>query len=361
MMDHGQPTFQSRVRAQVSRLKRIKPRVAVILAVAGVGLLGAVLTLTSNAATFSAAIEAEAGQKSGNVAAGPTAGASGNASVAFGTVNTGGGGGGGTGGPAGGDGPADPSDCTQTASAKFNWGEPQYQSNFNTATLDPTWHPYGPEPGHDKKGTRTPEQIQMGDGNVTLNSDGKGKTAAMKWFPGQQYGRWEVCMKVKTGEQHYVLLTWPDAENWPQGGELDFAEESGGPNKQTFFLHCASNQNNNCESASVSNDARQWTAYALEWTPTRTIGYVNGKAFLDVPHDGQIKAPMNLCIQLDWFQKQTGPDAMIVDWAKQWPVSASKPSTLGLKPGEPATGQPGDYPDRKPRAMTIQDMRPITQ
>jgi hypothetical protein len=258
-------------------------------------------------------------------------------------------------GPVGGDGPADPSDCPNTAAAKYNWGEPQYQSNFNTAKLDPTWHPYGPEPGHEQRGTRTPAAMSMSGGNVTISSDGKGTTGAMKWFPGQKYGRWEVCMKVATGNQHYVLLLWPDQEDWPQGGEYDFFEESGGATSNKFWLHCPTSSGGNCASASPNVDARQWHSIGMEWTPSGVKGYVDGNQNLNYT-GASAPRPMDLCIQLDWFG-DSGSDAMIIDSAKQWSVQGSVPSSLGLKPGEPATGQPDLYPSRVPRAMTPAQMR----
>jgi len=40
---------------------------------------------------------------------------------------------------------------------------------------------------------------------------------------------------------------------------------------------------------------------------------------------------------------------MHMDWSRQWALPESEPATLSLAPGDPATGQPRLYPDRKPR------------
>lgn len=347
-MKKNRPAFLSKLKG----IRRQPRALGLVVAVAAFAALGVTLIFASHAATFSSGQEAENGQVAGNAKSVDDNAASGGKKVTFSKGS--GGGGGST--PTGADGPADPSKCGQTASEKLGWGDPQYSSYFNTPTLDPTWHPYGPEPGHNSKGTRTPEQVKMnGDGTVSLNSDGQGKTAAMSWYPGQLYGRWEVCLKVKNGQQHYVLLTWPDAENWPEGGELDFAEESGGAGHQGFFLHCAAG--GNCDTGSTDNDLTQYHAFALEWTPNATIAYVDGNQWFKADNDGQIRYQHHLCIQLDWFENPSDPDSMTIDWAKQWPVAQSKPSELGLKPGEPATGQPGDYPNQKPRPLTVQEMR----
>lgn len=354
--------------SQRKQLKRVTPAAVLIL---GFATVGAMLLVAAHAANSVTAQEAESGQLNGN-ASNQTADASKVSGGSFVLFGAGAGGNPnpppppppppppGGGGPVGGDGPVDPSDCSATAGDKLSWGEPQYQSNFNTATLDPTWHPYGPEPGNGGQGTRTPDAIKMnGDGTVSINSDGVSgneTTGAMKWFPGQKYGRWEVCLKDKTGNQHYVLITWPDAENYGQGGgELDFLEESGGLSHQAFFYHCGAAETN-CDSGSTSVDVGQFHAWAMEWSPSDVTAYVDGQQWYSTS-DTSLSPPgsMNLCIQLD--QGGSGADSMIVDWAKQWPVQGSEPGTLGLKPGEPSTGQPGSYPDRVPRPLTTQQMR----
>jgi hypothetical protein len=49
---------------------------------------------------------------------------------------------------------------------------------------------------------------------------------------------------------------------------------------------------------------------------------------------------------------------MTVDWTKQWSIPQTEPSTLGLKPGERATGHPGDAATKQyaPRPMTVRQM-----
>lgn len=259
--------------------------------------------------------------------------------------------------PVGGEQP-DPSDCTTTAAEKYGWGEPQYQSHFTGNTLDPTWHPYGPEPGHQKEGERTPEQIKVENGNVTLYGADGGKTAAMSWFPGQKYGRWEGCMKVSPESGYNALfLHWSDDETWGNGGgEIDWAEIFENRNGVNYFLHCG--DGGNCDTGSTQHDTTEWTAYAMEWTPNKITTYINGEVWAETTDRSILPPrPMHWCIQLDWFGR-SGTSWMSVDWTKQWALPESEPSSLGLKPGEPATGQPGDYPDRKPRAMPIADMLP---
>ena len=64
-----------------------------------------------------------------------------------------------------------------------------------------------------------------------------------------------------------------------------------------------------------------------------------------------------MTMQLDWFPARggggpaSGGSAMHMDWSRQWALPESEPATLSLAPGDPATGQPRLYPDRKPRPL----------
>jgi licheninase len=60
---------------------------------------------------------------------------------------------------------------------------------------------------------------------------------------------------------------------------------------------------------------------------------------------------MNMTMQLDYFPPAGGPAAMHMDWAMQWALPESEPAELSLAPGDPATGQPDDYPERAPRRL----------
>ena len=245
----------------------------------------------------------------------------------------------------------DPSKCGATAAAQLNWGNPQRESHF-TAGLDRDWHPYGPEPGHNGAGIRDPKQVSVAAGVATLTSTADGTTAAMSWHPGQRYGRWEACLKsdAAKGGLNAVMLLWPNAEDFPVGGEVDFMEIMSADRQTTsFFLHYGAD--NQQIFGETKHDATQWTAWALEWTPQHMIAYVNGRKWYETTEvDKFPPRPMHLCIQLDYFGGAPQGTAMHVDWARQWALPDSEPSTLSLAPGDPATGQPKDYPGRNPRA-----------
>ncbi len=247
--------------------------------------------------------------------------------------------------------------CPQTAAKEFGWGDPTRRSDFDGTAVPPDWHPYGPEPGHAKKGTRTPEAVTVGGGVMSINGSQDGTTGAVSWHPGQQYGRWEACVRSDKGSGglNALLLMWPVEENFPVGGEIDWMEISDDARQKTdFFLHYG--EDNQQENGSVDHDATQWSAWAMEWTPEKITTYVNGKEWYSTTETDHLPpGAMNMTMQLDYFGDAGGPAAMHMDWANQWALPESKPATLSLAPGAPATGQPDDYPDRKPRPLDGSD------
>ncbi|GEL17882.1 hypothetical protein PA7_17190 [Pseudonocardia asaccharolytica DSM 44247 = NBRC 16224] len=251
--------------------------------------------------------------------------------------------------------PAVPSSqCTVTAADRYGWGEPTRASHFEQdGALPPDWHAYGPEPGHNKQGVRTPDAITVSAGVATIRGTVDGTTGAMSWHPGQRFGRWEACVRSDPahGGFNALLLLWPVAEDFPVGGEIDWMEIMSDDRQETsFFLHYGTD--NQQDYGSVRHDSTQWSAYALEWTPERMTAYVNGEPwYTNTDTDHFPPRPMNMTMQLDYFPPAAGDAAMHLDWAKQWALPESEPAELSLAPGDPATGQPRDYPERAPRRL----------
>jgi hypothetical protein len=149
-------------------------------------------------------------------------------------------------------------------------------SFYDAASLDRWWLYDGP--GHAGNGRRTPQAITVRDGLLTITGDEAGSSGGMALKgPGQVYGRWEVCVTSPPAAPtyHSVVLLWPDAENWPVGGEIDFMEISGS-RRQTVdgFLHFGLDDQRAGGNAQI--DATQWHSWAVEWTPDRIATYVDG-------------------------------------------------------------------------------------
>ena len=213
-----------------------------------------------------------------------------------------------------------------SAAALQGWGEPARVDEFDGTALGETWEVYD-GPGHAGNGRRTPEAASVRDGVLTITGSPRGDTAGMAWGRGQKFGRWEGRVKAPASDESYnaLLLLWPDAENFPEGGEIDFMEMMDHTRQETHvFLHYG--EDNRQVSGKVAADATQWHNWAVEWTPTHIATFLDGKEWwrterVDIfPPDR-----MHLCVQLDWFPKSgrgaVQESTMQVDWVKQYAVS----------------------------------------
>ena len=127
-------------------------------------------------------------------------------------------------------------------------------------------------------------------------------------------------MQVPKGDarHHPVLLLWPDAEDWPTGGEVDYAESTAASSDVEFFLHYGSS--NNQTQASTAVDLTGWHNYAVEWNASGLRGYVDGVLFFTDTNTGHLPPrSMHQTIQLDWFpggSTSTTPSSMNVAWVR---------------------------------------------
>jgi beta-glucanase (GH16 family) len=150
----------------------------------------------------------------------------------------------------------------------------------------------------------------------------------MAWAPGQLYGRWEVCAQSPPASPNYhsVALLWPESQKWPTDGEIDFMEILD-PARQVVtasMLHLRTDDPATLTDpnyhTTMNIDTTQWHSWAVEWTPDRVVGYVDGVQWFEATaHVPQ--TPMNLCLQLDNFGGDISQGGqMNVDWARQYPV-----------------------------------------
>ncbi|MCF7547153.1 glycoside hydrolase family 16 protein [Pseudonocardia sp. WMMC193] len=226
-------------------------------------------------------------------------------------------GGAGAGGGTGATGAGANGNCPTTAADALGWGTPNREDDFEGGVDG--WGIYDGA-GHAGNGTRSPAAITTADGILTITGTPDGQSGGMAWNPGQMYGRWEGCAQSPPGDPdlHSLFLLWPDAENWPEGGETDFMEISD-PTRQTvegFFHYGADNQQ---EHASVDIDATQWHAFAVEWTPQGATYFVDGEEWWSTTDTSILPpGPQHLTIQLDNFGNPQQETQMHVDWVRQY-------------------------------------------
>jgi hypothetical protein len=203
------------------------------------------------------------------------------------------------------------------AAAKMGW-KLVGGDEFNGDGLSGQWGSYDGK-GHDGKGRREPGKVSVEGGNLVIKGDGDGNTGGVSYKDGQKYGKWELRAKFPAGDKQYhpVLILWPDAENWPEGGEIDFAETNSAADDVSFFLHY--NPSNEQDSESKKLDITQWHNYAVEWVSGRITGYIDGQKWFESTNgDAMPPGAMHPTIQLDYFPSGGDPknSEMLVDFMR---------------------------------------------
>ena len=225
----------------------------------------------------------------------------------------------------------------------LGWGTPNHVEDFDGSLK--AWGLYDGV-GHGGKGRRTPDAVTVKDGVLTITGDAEGNTDGMAWNTSQKYGRWEGRVKAPVSDPSYhaVMLLWPDAENWPVGGEVDFMEMSDHTRQSTeTFLHYG--KDNSQLQGKVNVDATQWHNWAVEWTPTHLTTFLDGKQWWTTSKTAALPpGPMHLTLQLDWFPKSGASvqkSQMDVDWVRQYPLTGDT-SDAGSPTSSTGDGSTGD-------------------
>jgi Glycosyl hydrolases family 16 len=215
-----------------------------------------------------------------------------------------------------------------TAAEVHGWGTPNREDDFSGGTDQ--WSIYD-GPGHAGQGTRSPSAVSVESGILTITGDSSGTTAGMAWNPGQKYGRWEGRVRAPASDPSYnaLLLLWPDAENFPVGGEIDFMEMLDHTRRTTdIFIHYG--EDNSQVNGQVEIDGTEWHNWALEWTPEAITAYVDGEEWYRTTDTSIFPpGPMHLCVQLDWFPEGDSPQEsyMYVDWVRQYSLDGAPETT----------------------------------
>lgn len=209
---------------------------------------------------------------------------------------------------------------TDSAATALGWGPPIAGDEFDyTGEPDATkWSVYD-SAGHAGNGTRSPGQVTVDGSQMIIAGTADGTSAGISAkFGRQKYGRWEVrAAGSGDDEYHMVSILWPDSGDWPCDGEVDYAETTGDWNTINFFHHYGCS--NLRTSVSKALDITKFHNYAVDWSPSVIIGYIDGvKWFEDSDPTHQPPGSMHQTLQLDWFPDGTsnGPGEMRVDWVR---------------------------------------------
>ncbi len=201
--------------------------------------------------------------------------------------------------------PAGPNEGT-TAAKVHGWTLVE-GDEFNGGMSD-RWQVYD-GPGHGGNGRRVPDAVSVENGALIIRGDDDGNTGGMAWDDGQTYGKWEMRARFPEGDEQYhpVLILWPSAENWPEGGEVDFAETNSAADDVMFFLHYGADNSQVFDRKVI--DITQWHNYAVEWVDGRITGYIDGEKWFESTDDDTLPpGDMHATIQLDYFPDEGDPE-----------------------------------------------------
>jgi hypothetical protein len=202
--------------------------------------------------------------------------------------------------------------------------------DFDTLSLD-DWDLYD-SVGHDGNGLRSPGQISVDNGVLTITGRPDGTTGGMKWRNhSQQYGQWDVRLRAPRGAiaYHPVVLLWGSGGGAGVDnalGEIDIVEVWQRPqrDRNSFSVHFG--DGSQFVGGDTYLDMTEWHTYHLIWQPSYLYTWVDDQPayFSTDVVDVLPPGPMDLCIQLDWFPDEglAGGDSatMHVDSVRCSPV-----------------------------------------
>lgn len=142
------------------------------------------------------------------------------------------------------------------------------------------WTPYGDDwPDMSHVGVRDSRCISQSGGLLRIhhgiNADGKAMAPAiMPKLSGGPFTalRWEMRIKADPLPNYYAApLLWPDSENWPTDGEIDWPE-GGYMELAKCFMHRQDGTSGSDQDVYVSSARLQdWHTYALEWKAGKSL------------------------------------------------------------------------------------------
>ena len=139
----------------------------------------------------------------------------------------------------------------------------------------------------------------------------------------QLYGRYAMRFRADSlvGYKAAYLL-WPQSEQWPRDGEIDFPEGDYDRTISAFMHRQGATSGSDQDAFSTSATFGPWHTAVIEWTPTRCEFFLDGAsigaATARIPN-----TPMRLQIQSETRIISTPPPTstdghVLIDWVAVW-------------------------------------------
>jgi hypothetical protein len=191
--------------------------------------------------------------------------------------------------------------ASQGAKAKLRYTHLVHTYTFHTAALAKQWSVYDSSWGGDPF-SRVPKLVSVSHKVLSVATKGKSGSGLClcigSGLPTKPYGRWDIRAKASANADHgFAMMLWPNAEDWPRGGEIDIAEYPvANRTRVDFTLHYGA-QNHEIHN-SFSGRFTKWHTYSVEWAPTFIRYRIDGHVLATIRTRAAIPTrPMHLAMQ----------------------------------------------------------------
>lgn len=157
---------------------------------------------------------------------------------------------------------------------------------------------------------------------------------------GQLYGRFTVRLRsdLLPGYKTAFLL-WPNSENWPTDGEIDFPEGNLDDTSIGAYMHWQGGTSSNSQDVySTTADRTAWHTYTIDWTPTAVTFYLDGTVIGQSTNSNHIpNTPMRWNLQVETSTDEGAPSNSTsghiqVDWVAAYLYAPLPTPTLSSLP-----------------------------
>lgn len=147
---------------------------------------------------------------------------------------------------------------------------------------------------------------------------------------GQLYGMYSVRMKSDpVAGYKTAFLLWPDSENWPEDGEIDFPEGALDGTVDAYMHYKGATVGSQQDAYITDVSYTAWHTYTIEWTPDYVKFLLDGKVMGDSTDASLIPdTPMHWVMQtesgLDGGKPESGAQGNLqIAWAAIWSYDPS--------------------------------------
>jgi Glycosyl hydrolases family 16 len=142
---------------------------------------------------------------------------------------------------------------------------------------------------------------------------------------GQLYGMYSVRMRADAIPGYKTaFLLWPDSEDWPADGEIDFPEGELDGTSYAYMHHMGATSGLQQDAYSTGTTYTGWHTYTIEWTPDYVEFLLDGRVIGDSTDTAYIPdTPMHWVLQTESDLDDVKPAAtaqgnLQIAWVSIW-------------------------------------------